>query len=135
MDINFTGLEALKRQLAQLENAEDIQKKALNKAGRHLVEELKNASPFDDGTMSDNLSLKRIDENEVIVHTGKAYHAHLIEFGRTSGETRIKDKNGVMRTIKWGATTPNPFMTRTYESQLDILQGIIALELRKGMGL
>jgi HK97 gp10 family phage protein len=135
MKVDFTGLEALSKQLSKLENAEQIQQKALQKAGRHLVDELKVAAPYHDGTVKDNLKLKRVDDHEIIVHTGKAFHAHLIEFGRSAGKTQIRDKNGVMRTIKWGSTTPNPFMTRTYESQIDILQGIIAIELRKGMGL
>jgi HK97 gp10 family phage protein len=135
MKVDFTGLEALNKQLSKLENADQIQQKALQKAGRHLVEELIAAAPYHDGTVKDNLKLKRVDDHEVVAHTGKAFHAHLIEFGRSAGETQIRDKNGVLRTIKWGSTTPNPFMTRTYDSQLDILQGIIALEIRKGMGL
>jgi HK97 gp10 family phage protein len=135
MKVDFSGLEQLRKQLSQLEKAEEIEQKALNKAGKHLVDRLKTEAPYDDGTIKESLKLKKAKDGEAVVHTGGAYHAHLIEFGRSGGQTTIQDKNGIMRTIKWGDTSPNPFMTRTYESELKTLERIIAEELRRGMGL
>jgi HK97 gp10 family phage protein len=135
MKVDFSGLEQLRKQLSQLENAEEIEKKALDKAGKHLVDKLKDEAPHHDGTIEENLKLKKAKNGQAIVHTGKAYHAHLYEFGRSGGQTTIRDKNGTMRVIKWGETSPNPFMTRTYESELNTLERIIAEELRRGMGL
>lgn len=135
MKIDFTGLENLQKELRNLENHEQIENKALNKAGEYLVDRLKEASPYHDGTLEENLKYKKSKNGEVIVHTGQAYHAHLYEFGRTGGQTTIIDKNGKQRLIKWGEMNANPFMTRTYESNLPILERIIAEELRKGMGI
>jgi HK97 gp10 family phage protein len=135
MKVDFSGLEHLRKQLSQLENAEEIEKKALDKAGKYLVDKLKAEAPHHDGTIEENLMLKKAKDGQAIVHTGKAYHAHLYEFGRTGGETKIRDKNGTERTIKWGDMPMNPFMTRTYESELKTLERIIAEELKKGMGL
>lgn len=135
MRVDFSGLEAINRRIAQLENAPAIQQKALNKAGKHLLEEVKNAAPFDDGTLRKNLRVKRVDDQEIVIHTGGAYHAHLLEFGRSAGQKRVRVKNGAVRTVKWGATPPNPFMTRTYENQIDNLNRIVIEELRKGLGL
>jgi HK97 gp10 family phage protein len=133
--VDFTGLESLKNELRKLENNEQIENKALNKAGEYLVDRLKDSSPYHDGTLRDNLKFKKSKDGEVVVHTGKAYHAHLYEFGRTGGQTTIVDRNGKQRVIKWGTTSPDPFMTRTYESQLPILERIITEELKKGMGI
>jgi HK97 gp10 family phage protein len=133
--VDFTGLEHLQKELRKLENHEQIENKALNKAGEYLVDKLKENAPYHDGTLQDNLKYKKSKDGEVIVHTGKAYHAHLYEFGRTGGQTTIVDKNGKRRVIKWGDMNENPFMTRTYESNLPILERIISEELKKGMGI
>jgi HK97 gp10 family phage protein len=133
--VDFTGLENLQKELRKLENHEQIENKALNKAGEYLVDKLIDNAPYHDGTLQDNLKYKKSKDGEVIVHTGKAYHAHLYEFGRTSGQTTIVDKNGRRRVIKWGKMDENPFMTRTYESSLPILERIISEEVKKGMGI
>jgi HK97 gp10 family phage protein len=135
MRVDFSGLEAINRRIAQLDNAQVIQQKALNKAGRHLLEEVQRAAPVDDGTLRKNLKVKRVDEHEIVIHTGGAYHAHILEFGRSAGQKQVRVKGGRAKTIKWGATSPNPFMTRTYENQVDNLNRIIVEELRKGLGL
>lgn len=135
MKVDFTGLENLRKELSRFENSEQIEQKALNKAGKHLVDKLVENAPYHDGTLQDNLKLKKAKGGKATVHTGRAYHAHLYEFGRSGGQTTIRDKNGTLRLIKWGDMSPNPFMTRTYESELRTLERIIGEEMRKGMRL
>jgi HK97 gp10 family phage protein len=134
MNIEIKGLEEIRQRLAKLDNAEAIENRALKKAGNHLVKELKSNAPYDDGTLYNNLKLK-LKGDEIIVHTGRAFHAHIYEFGRTGGQTRIRDRKGKMRTVKWGNMKGDPFMTRTYEGQKKMVENIILEELRKGLGL
>src|SRR5690606_14312548 len=108
MDIELEGLDEVLANLARLNVDDRIESSALNKAGKIVQEKVKNEAPVDEGVLKNNIRLRRPKDGEVIVHTGSAYHAHILEFGRAAGST--VGRRGIRRA--WGAMAPNPFFSR-----------------------
>ncbi|CEG28081.1 HK97-gp10 family putative phage morphogenesis protein [Bacillus sp. B-jedd] len=135
MQVDISGLEDLLRNMAQLNVDESIENKALTKAGKVVQEAVQEEAPVGRGehksSLKSQIKLKRPKNGEAHVHTGRAYHGHLVEFGRSGGSTVMR--NG--RIVKWGPTAPNPFFSRGYEKSKDEAQQAMADELKKGLGL
>lgn len=133
MRVEVTGLDAALQNLLRLNIDESLETKALTKAGKITQEAVIAEANFGSrskGTMKKNIKLKRPKDGEVVIHSGGAYHAHLIEFGRSGGS-----KIGGGRKVTWGPTAPNPFFSRGFEaSQEDAKQAMID-EIQKGLGL
>lgn len=124
MEINFNGLDAVMQNLARLAIEEETERKALNNAAKVVKKAISEEAPVDSRSPEDYATLKKnIKSNrpvggEVTIHTGQAYHSHLVEFGRSAGSTTAK-KNGKEQKVTWGATAANPFFTRGFEASKD----------------
>jgi HK97 gp10 family phage protein len=131
VEVKVEGLDNILKNLMKFEIDEELENKALNKAGKITQNSIQEGTPLDDGTLKKNIRLRRAKDGEVTIHTGGAYHAHLVEFGRSEGSTTLK--NG--RRVTWGATTPNPFFSRGHEqSKSEAMNGMIE-EIKRGLNL
>jgi HK97 gp10 family phage protein len=132
--MEVTGLDAILQNLMKMNINESLENKALSKAGeitKKAVETEANFSERSRGIYKKNIKLKRPKNGEVIIHSSKAYHAHLIEFGRSAGS--LTTKRG--KRVTWGSTAANPVFGRGFEqSKADALNTMIS-ELQKGLGL
>lgn len=125
MGLELHGMDELLKSIKKMHGkvSHNVEQKALEAGGHILVEAAKEEANRvrDDGTLYDNIQETEVKNGKITIHTGEAYHAHLIEFGRSGGQSTYKDKNGVIRPVKWGDTAPNPVMARAFEkSQKEI---------------
>lgn len=139
MGIELEGMDALLKSVRKMGQkvSKSVEEKALNEGGKVLVTAAKvNANKVrDDGTLHDNIKETTVKKGKITVHTGEAYHAHLVEFGRTSGQGTYKDKNGVIRPVKWGDTAPNPVMQRAFENSKNEIITVMRDVIKKELGL
>lgn len=133
MEIDVTGLAGIQSAIKRLRN-KNLRTQVLTKAGNYLADRVRENVPVDDGVYRDGIEVTE-QGKKVIVHTGKVPHAHLVENGRSGGQAKYKDKNGVFRTAKFGPTAPNPVVARTYESNQQKLIQIMGDEVKREMGL
>lgn len=134
VELHVTGLEEALQNLMRLNIDESIENKALTKAGEVTKESILNEAKFSKrtrGTFKKNIRLKRPKDGEVVIHSGGAFHAHLIEFGRSGGS--IITKSG--RKVTWGPTSPNPVWGRGFEQSKNEAMQTIITEIQKGLGL
>lgn len=131
MEVKIDGLNQVLQNLNLLVVDEAMESKALNKAGKIAKEAIASQAPVGKGTLQRNIKLKRAKNGEALVHTGGAYHAHLVEFGRSGGSAITKKG----RRVKWGPTSPNPFFTRGWDASETEAKQAMVDELRKGLGL
>ncbi|MFS0822172.1 HK97-gp10 family putative phage morphogenesis protein [Bacillus sp. 1P02SD] len=142
--MEITGLEVVLQNLRNLNIDEAIENKAVNKAGKITQDAIKSEANFGKrsrsqghsgehsrGIFRENIKLRRPKYGEVIVHSGRAYHAHLIEFGRSGGT--LITKGG--KRVTWGSTGANPVFGRGFEKSKDDAQQAMVDELIKGLGL
>lgn len=120
-----------------LKVTKEIERKALEAGGEILVSAAKAEANRvrDDGTLHDNIKETEVKNGKLTVHTGQAYHAHLVEFGRSAGQGTYKDKNGVRRPVKWGDTSPNPVMARAFEKSKPEIILEMSKVIKREMGL
>ncbi|WP_418301287.1 HK97-gp10 family putative phage morphogenesis protein [Lysinibacillus fusiformis] len=128
------GLEALLQNLTNLPLEEADENRALNAAAKVVKEAVIEEAPEDDGTLKKNIKAQRAKDGEAKVHTGSAFHSHLVEFGRSAG-SKYALKNGVQQKVTWGSTAPNPFFTRGLESSKDSAVEVMSDEIRKALNL
>ncbi len=134
MEVKIDGLDQVLQNLNLLVVDEAMESKALNKAGNIAKEAIASqapVAPVNGGTLQRNIKLKRAKNGEALVHTGGAYHAHLVEFGRSGGSAITKKG----RRVKWGPTSPNPFFTRGWDASETEAKQAMVDELKKGLGL
>lgn len=117
--------------LTRMNVDEVTENKALTKAGKITQEAIIAEAPVDKGTLKKNIKLRRPKDGEALIHTGAAYHAHLVEFGRSGGSAITKKG----RKVKWGPTTPNPFFSRGFEQSKSEAMSAMIGELQKGLKL
>lgn len=135
MEVDVTGMKEIQKLLADVgRKGKKIGEEANLKGAEYLKTKIQSSVPVDDGVYRDGITITKKGKN-VIVHSGRVPHAHLVEFGRSGGSTKITDKNGVQRTVKWGPTSPNPVVARTYESERKKIIEIIGEDVKKRLGL
>jgi len=140
VEVNIAGLDAVLRSLRQLNFDESLENKALTKAGKITQKAIEKEAPIDKKNPSDgaslhkNIKLRRPKDGEVLIHTSKAYHGHLIEFGRSGGSLTAK-KNGKLQKVTWGSTSPNPFFSRGFESSNDEAKQAMIDAIKTGLKL
>lgn len=134
MRLELNGMEAILQNLMNLPLEEEDENRALNKAAKIVKEAVIEEVPEDDGTLKKNIKAKRARDGETKVHTGGAYHSHLVEFGRSAG-SKYALKNGNRQLVTWGATAPNPFFTRGLERSKETAINAMADEIRKALRL
>ena len=134
MELQLTGLEETLQNLSSLNISEQLENKALNKAGKitqaAIIAEA-NFGKRSDKMIRDNIKLKRARDGEIVIHTGKAYHAHIIELGRSAGSTITKGG----KKVTWGIINPNPFFSRGYEQSKSESMNAIIEEIQGALGL
>lgn len=139
MGMELQGMSELMNNLKSmgLKVTKQIEQKALEAGGEILVKAVKVEANRvrDDGTLHDNIKDTEVKDGKLTVHTGEAYHAHLVEFGRSAGQGTYKDKNGVRRPVKWGDTGPNPVMARGFEKSQREITLEMAKVIKREMGL
>lgn len=128
------GMEAIMQNLLNLPLEEADENRAINKAAKIVKEAVIEEAPVDDGTLKSNIEAKRSKDGEAKVHTGGAYHSHLVEFGRSAG-SKYALKNGKRQLVTWGATAPNPFFSRGLEKSKDTAINAMADEIKKALRL
>lgn len=136
MEVQITGLEETLQNLMSLNIDESVENRALNKAGKITQEAIKGEAKFGSrskGTFEKNIKLRRPKDGEVVIHSGGAHHAHLIEFGRSGGSTR--PRKGNRNSVSWGPTAPNPVFARGFESSAKEAQQAIIDEIKKELKL
>lgn len=134
MELQLTGLEETLRNLNNLNISEAIENKALNKAGKITQKAIIAEAVFgnrSDKMIRDNIKLKRAKDGEIVIHTGRAYHAHIIELGRSAGSTITKGG----KKVTWGVINPNPFFSRGYEQSKSESMNAIIEEIQGALGL
>lgn len=134
MQLEMQGLEALLQNLTNLPLEEADENRALNAAAKVVKEAVIEEAPVDDGTLKKNIKAQRAKDGEAKVHTGSAYHSHLVEFGRSAG-SKYALKNGVRQKVTWGSTAPNPFFTRGLERSKGRAVDVMSDEIRKALRL
>jgi HK97 gp10 family phage protein len=134
LETRITGLDETLQNLMRLNVNESIENKALTKAAKVTKTAIESEAKFGKrsrGIYKNNIKLRRPKDGEVIIHSSKAYHAHLIEYGRSAGS--ITSKKG--KRVTWGSTAADPVFGRGFEqSKADALSTMIS-ELQKGLGL
>lgn len=128
------GMEALLENLMNLPLEEADENRALNAAAKVVKEAVILEVPVDDGTLKKNIKAQRAKDGEAKVHTGGAYHSHLVEFGRSAG-SKYALKNGKRQKVTWGSTAPNPFFARGLENSKSRAVDVMSDEIRKALGL
>lgn len=136
MEVDINGLDQVQRMLANIQKRarKGVEERALTAGAEYLKTKVQAGVPVDDGVYRDGIEVTKKGKR-VIVHSGRVPHAHLVEFGRSGGSTKWTDKNGVSRTVKWGPTSPNPVVARTYERERTKVIQVIGEEVRKELGL
>lgn len=139
MSLEIQGMQELLNNIRQMDLAVDsrLEDKALKAGARVIEAEMKNEANRirDDGTLHDNIKSTDVKNGRITVHTGGAYHAHLVEFGRTSGQSTYVDRNGVTRPVKWGETTPQPVVQGSYERKKDEVLNEMKKVIKQELGL
>ena len=134
MELQLTGLQEVLQSLSSLNLPDELENRALNKAGKITQAAIIAEANFgnrSDGMIKKNIKLKRAKDGEIVIHTAKAYHAHIIELGRSAGSTITKGG----KKVTWGKINPNPFFSRGYEqSKAESLNAMID-EIQRGLGL
>lgn len=130
MELKITGLDEILQKLSELPLEEEDENRALNKAANVVKKAVIEEAPEDDGTLKKNIKVKRAKDGEAKVHSGKAYHAHILEGGR-SGGSKYALKNGKRQKVSWGPMAPNPFFTRGFEKSKRESQQVMADEIKK----
>lgn len=130
MRIELQGMEALMQNILNLPLEEAEENKALNAAAKIVKEAVIKEAPEDDGTLKENIKAKRAKDGEAKVHTGAAYHSHIIEGGRSAG-SKYALKNGKRQKVTWGPIAPNPFFTRGFENSKSDAVNAMADEIKK----
>ena len=117
MDIVINGMEDILKNLMNLPLEEFEENKALNEAAKvvqkAVIEEAPQATE-DGGSLKKNIKIKNAKDGEAKVHSGKAYHAHIIQGGRSAG-SKYALKNSKKQLVTWGPMAANPFFTRGFE--------------------
>ncbi|MFD2446384.1 HK97-gp10 family putative phage morphogenesis protein [Bacillus sp. CGMCC 1.16607] len=131
MRLEMQGMEALLQNLINLPLEEAEENRVLNAAAKVVKEAVIEEAPVDDGTLKKNIKTKRAKDGEAKVHTGGAYHAHLVEGGRSAGSTIAKRGKKKGQKVSWGATAPNPFFTRGFEKSKSNAVNVMADEIKK----
>ena len=129
--LNEHEFSAIIRVIAEMEVDAATARRALNKGAEVVQERIKNEAPERYGTLKENILIEP-DGEDVIVHSGRAGHAHIIEGGRKKGKKRVKTKSGKWRVVRWGHMDANPFFSRAYEASKGKATEVIAEELRRG---
>ena len=134
MELELTGLEETLRNLNSLNLSDELENKALNKAGKITQDAIIAEANFgkrSDETIKKNIKLKRAKDGQVVIHTGKAYHSHIIELGRSAGSTITKGG----KKVTWGKINPNPFFSRGYEQSKAEAMNALINEIQRGLGI
>lgn len=140
MEFDISGMDELAKILQNLPLEEKEENSIVNKAAKLVQEAAIEEAPVDErneedsGTLKRNIKLMRAREGVARVHTGGAYHAHLVEFGR-SGGSKTAVKSGKSQKVTWGDTVPNPFFTRAFQKTKGEAQKVMAEELKKRLNL
>lgn len=133
MRLEMQGMEALLQNLMNLPMEEADENRALNKAANIVKEAVAEEAPIDTengGTLKNSIKVKRAKDGEAKVHSGRAYHAHIIEGGRSAG-SKYALKNGKRQLVTWGPMAPNPFFTRGFERSKGEAINVMADEIRQ----
>lgn len=130
MHVDVKGLDELMKTLLRIPIEEEVENRAVNKAAKVTKEAIAEEAPVDRGILKKNIKATRAKDGEARVHTGGAYHGHLVEFGR-SGGSKEAVKNGKRQKVTWGPTAPNPFFTRGFEKSKEEAQTAMADEIKK----
>lgn len=135
MHIQMAGLNEILNNLARLP-FEDEEENAVANTGakvvqKYIVAEVPSSSDKKKKIkLKKNIKIQRARNGEAKIHTGKAYHGHILEFGRSAGSTIVK-KNGKTQTVTWGKINPNPFFTRGSNASESEAKQAMANEIRK----
>lgn len=137
MEVDFKGLDEILKNLGNLPLEESEENRILNKAAtlvkKAVIEEapVDKKNPEDSGTLKNNISIKRAKDGVVTIHSNRAYHAHLVEFGRSGGSGIAKKGKKKGQVVHWGPTAPNPFFTRGFEKSKGQAMQVMADEIKK----
>lgn len=137
MKVELDGLVVTLQNLSRFNVDEAVENKALTKSGKIIKAAIEKEAPIDKRNKVDmhslhkNIKLRRPKDGEAIIHTGVAYHAHLVEFGRSGGSAITKKG----KKVKWGPTGPNPFFSRGFEQSKSEAMSEMIGELQKGLKL
>lgn len=130
MNFEISGLDDILQKLGNLPLEEEDENRAVNKAANVVKKAVQEEVKAQGWTFQNEIKTKRAKNGVAAVHTGKAYHAHILEGGRSGGQ-RYALKNGKRQLVKWGPMAPNPFFTRGFEKSKREAQQAMADELKK----
>lgn len=137
MNIQFDGLNEIMNRLGNIAIEDEDENRALNKAAKVLQKKVIEEAPEDEGpqdeySLKKNIKVKRAKDGVVHVHTDRAYHAHIVEGGRSAG-SKYALKNGKRQLVTWGFQQANPFFTRAFRKVEPELISTIEDEIRKAL--
>lgn len=119
MDVDFSGLDALIRQVRALDNNQDIEKKALEAGAEHVKTVFERAAPVQAGTLKANILTSDIQNGKIDIGTrptGDGFYGFFLEYGTSKLNAR-------------------PWARPAWEREKRKVKDIMAEELRKGLGL
>lgn len=137
MGLEINGFDEILKNLQNLALEEDEENRALNAAAKVVQKAVIEEAPQDEengGTLKKNIKVKRAKDGVANVHSGKAYHSHIIEGGRSAG-SKYALKNGKRQLVTWGAIAPNPFFSRGFEKSKEEAVNKMADEIKKAKNL
>lgn len=119
METDFTGLDALVRQIRTMGNTQGIEKKALEAGAKHMKKEFEKVAPVRTGKLQTNILMSEIENSKIDVGTkatGDGFYGFFLEYG----------------TSKFNA---RPWARPAWETNKRKVKQIMADELRRGLGL
>lgn len=134
MEIEFTGLQEILQRIGNLPLEEADENRAVNKAANIVKKAVQEEVTANGWSFENEIKTKRAKDGEAKVHSGKAYHAHILEGGRSAG-SKYALKNGKRQKVTWGPIAPNPFFTRGFEKSKAEAMKTMEDEVKKVLGL
>lgn len=120
MDVDFSGLEELTRQVRAMGNLRNVEKKSLEAGAEHVQKELEKAAPVGaTGRLRDNILKSEVQDGKIDIGTrpvGDGFYGFFLEYGTSKMQAR-------------------PWARPAWESNKRKVKELMADELRRGMGL
>ncbi len=119
METDFTGLDALVRQIRTMSNTQGMEKKALEAGAKHMKKEFEKVAPVRTGALKANILMSEIENSKIDVGTkatGDGFYGFFLEYGTSKMNAR-------------------PWARPAWETNKRKVKQIMADELRKGLGL
>lgn len=119
MDVDVSGFDELLKRLKQISNTDGLEKKTLEAGAAETKKVLEAAAPVRSGVLKGNIITTDIMNGAIEIGTkptGDGFYGFFLEFGTSK-------------------LTARPWARPAFERSKNTIKGIMAAELKRGMGL